>query len=765
MFFLLVLLTGLGGLQAGLNPHKTFIQTTVPEKISSSDTERDPENNVAYMITINEKAYFIHLKKQSFLSPISVVYSYGTDDTQYTNNLLGQMDCNYNGYIAGFPNSLVSLNTCSGLRGTLQLKNISYGIEPMETTSEFMHMIYEDEDFDTNIPLIGDDNYIYSYNNHEYKNSSERVEYFKLFPQYLEMYIVVDKNLFDYMGSDVKAVTQKVIQIIGLVNTMLTQLKLTVLISSIEIWSNKNRISTLGTPYQILFRFLQWKSIHVFQSYDMAYLLAFKEHIHFKGAIGPEKVCNKDYAAAVALYPDGSSLESYTVSIVQLLGLNLGLSFDNTDTCYCSGDVCTMSPEAAHSRGVKDFSTCSLDYFKYFTSKSGLECLHDSPPITPDYKANDRVCGNGKLEKGEQCDCGLAKACTHKACCDPTSCRLKPKKICGSGECCTQDCKIQPVGVLCRKPVDDECDFAEYCNGDDPHCGINTFKRNGMLCDKNESYCYDGQCRIHDKQCKNLVGGASRGAPFHCYDEINSRGDRYGNCGKGACGWPNLLCGKLICSWPHRAIIIRPNLSVIYAHVRDDICVATTKLNQDKLPHYAATGVSQPDQRDETYIEDGSACGPSMFCVEFICREIKYLTNTAACKSSTTCNNKGVCNNLNHCHCDKGYVPPSCLEKKGQFGSVDDGHIAEASRRYLDGRSTPSPKRQFQLIFYISLPVLIIIAAVLIKQDKIRELCYRRETENKRSVSEEDSNISKLSTNVSNSLYQTGPEEKINPNK
>ncbi|XP_071076243.1 disintegrin and metalloproteinase domain-containing protein 5-like [Desmodus rotundus] len=150
MFFLLVLLTGLRGLQAGPDPHKTFLQTTVPEKISSSDTEKDPENNVAYMITIKGRPYFVHLTKQSFLSSVSVVYSYDQHDTQKANPLLNQMDCNYYGYIAGFPNSLVSLNTCSGLRGTLQLKNVSYGIEPMETVSEFIHVIYEDKGSEMN---------------------------------------------------------------------------------------------------------------------------------------------------------------------------------------------------------------------------------------------------------------------------------------------------------------------------------------------------------------------------------------------------------------------------------------------------------------------------------------------------------------------------------------------------------------------------------------------------------------------------------------
>ncbi|XP_006765706.1 PREDICTED: disintegrin and metalloproteinase domain-containing protein 5-like [Myotis davidii] len=494
---------------------------------------------VAYMITIKEKPYFIHLKKQSFLSPVSVVYSYDKYDTQKTNNPFDQMDCNYYGYIAGIPNSLVSLSTCSGLRGILQLKNISYGIEPMEVASGFMHMIYEDKDYYTNISLLGISD-IYN-SNYQYRKSSE----------------------FDYMGSDIKAVTQKVIQIFGLVNTQV----------------------------------------------------------------------------------EGSSLESYAVSIVQLLSLHMGLSFDNTDTCYCSGDVCTMSPEAMHSRGVKDFSTCSLDEFKYFASNSSLECLHNSLPIKPVYKRKKYICGNGILEKGEQCDCGLAKECTHKKCCDPTSCRFKGRVVCGSGECCTQNCKLKPGGEICRKQYDEDCDFLEYCNGIDPHCVPDTFKRDGEYCNRNESFCYKGHCRMFDKQCRDLIGGAARGAQFACYDEINSRGDRYGNCGKGLCSFPHLMCGKLVCAWPHKAIVSKANLSVIYTQIRNEICVSTF-LSSDRIPANDRTTVNTPEDRDKTFIEDGTSCGPDM-----------------------------ICNNFQHCHCDKGFAPPYCKPQKNAFGSRDDGHL------------------------------------------------------------------------------------------
>ncbi|EAW63280.1 hCG1785549, isoform CRA_b [Homo sapiens] len=67
MFLLLVLLTGLGGMHADLNPHKIFLQTTIPEKISSSDAKTDPEHNVIYMITIGKAIFCPSQKAINFI--------------------------------------------------------------------------------------------------------------------------------------------------------------------------------------------------------------------------------------------------------------------------------------------------------------------------------------------------------------------------------------------------------------------------------------------------------------------------------------------------------------------------------------------------------------------------------------------------------------------------------------------------------------------------------------------------------------------------
>uniref|UniRef100_A0A8C5K246 A disintegrin and metallopeptidase domain 5 n=1 Tax=Jaculus jaculus TaxID=51337 RepID=A0A8C5K246_JACJA len=689
------------------------------EKISSPEAETDPEHHVAYHIKIAGKPYFVHLK-QSFLSPTSVVYSYDKNGIQRSQTLSPQKNCSYNGYVAGYTNSFVTLNICSGLRlGTIQFKNVCYGIEPMEAVSGFVHIVYENSNGNAHIPVLGEnDTYAwFSESQYQLRNSLNKFEFTKLFPQYIEMDIVVDKNLFDYMGSDTKAVTQKVVQMIGLVNTMLTQLKLTVVISSIDIWSNKNKISTTGHPDHVLISFLNWKhSDSNYKPHHISYLLVFDKHPASFGATFPGEICNQNYDAGVAL----------VFCTIELLSL-------------CTIILIVSAPlYFRHSGGIKEFSICSLDDFKSIASYNGLKCLQKDPfEMRSRPPPVRRICGNGLLEGNEECDCGTVKNCTHKLCCDPTQCRLKHKAQCGSGECCSKNCEVKPVNTLCR-PSADECDFVEYCNGVNPYCVADTYSRNGQPCDSGGAYCYFGRCRTFDKQCQSLVGGESRGASFPCFEEMNSRTDRFGNCIGSYCTFERLLCGKLVCTWPHKKLVSRPNLSVVYSHVRDETCISMHKNSDSKLPNQQTTYDTHED-RDETFVEDGTICGPDMYCHRTFCKEIRHEIDYSKCNNTRDCNDHGICNNFQHCHCDKGFLPPNCEPKPGEFGSIDDGHKIKEGKSSWRERHAPLTEHRLLLILFIAIPVAIIIIFALIEQNKIRELCYRGESESERSVSEESS--------------------------
>ncbi|CAO2611693.1 Disintegrin and metalloproteinase domain-containing protein 5 [Lemmus lemmus] len=734
MFLLLVLFMGLSGLQADQSPQKTILHTTVPEKISSQDVEKDPENHIAYLITIAKKPYFVHLKKQLFITPTSVIYTYDNHDVRRSQPLSFLESCTYNGYVAGFPNSLVTLSICSGLRGTIQFQNVSYGIEPVEIISGFVHVIYDITNDITEIPVLEEDQSYYWYNDSQFQfgRNVKKTSLVKLSPRYFEMDIVVDKKLFDYMGSDTKTVIQKVIHVIGLVNTMFSKLELTVIINSIEIWSKENRISTPASPKSLLIAFLNWKRDH--KQKHVSYLLAFDEHPASIGALYPGELCRADFDVAVALYSKGLSLESYSVIVAQLLSLGMGLTYDNTGTCHCTGDVCLMTPKAIYFGGMKSFSTCSLDDFKQLSMGKDLGCLQDWPMERKTRRRPRRICGNGVLE---------GKNCTHPACCDPMSCRLKPNAICGSGECCKQDCTIKPINILCRKSAD-ECDFPEYCNGNFSYCVRDTYMRDGEYCDSGQAFCYHGLCRTTDKQCINLLGKGVRGAPFWCHEELNSRGDRFGNCVSQHCKFEDVLCGKLVCTWPFKRILKLANISTVYTHVQNDVCISLYK--GGRTPKNTLTTYSTIEDRDETFVEDGTICGPDMYCKETVCRELRFVTDFNTCNAARHCNNHGFCNNFHHCHCHEGYVPPYCEERKGQFGSIDDGHALNTEGKSLmrrQGYSFP-PQQRLQLIFYISLPAVIIIIALAIRQSKLRQLCDREGSESNRSTSEDSGSATKL---------------------
>uniref|UniRef100_A0A673SKA4 Peptidase M12B propeptide domain-containing protein n=1 Tax=Suricata suricatta TaxID=37032 RepID=A0A673SKA4_SURSU len=155
MFLLLALLSALGGLHARLDSEGILLHVTVPQKIQSNETE-DSEKQVIYVITVDKKPYTLHLRKHSFLSQNFLVYTYNETGFLQSESSYIKMHCHYQGYIANFPNSLATLNICSGLRGFLQFENISYGIEPLESSVRFEHIIYQVKNENQDIPLLAE---------------------------------------------------------------------------------------------------------------------------------------------------------------------------------------------------------------------------------------------------------------------------------------------------------------------------------------------------------------------------------------------------------------------------------------------------------------------------------------------------------------------------------------------------------------------------------------------------------------------------------
>ncbi|KAM9043278.1 A disintegrin and metallopeptidase domain 3-like [Megaptera novaeangliae] len=441
MLSLLLLLSGLGRLtSAGHHTETSLLQITVPQKIGTNTSDGGvSETHVTYAIKIDRKTYTLHLEKQSFLDSHFLVYSYNKSGILHPDSSFVKGHCFYQGYATEIANSVVTLSTCSGLRGLLQLENVSYGIQPLESSATYEHMLYQIKDNEIDFPPIAENNSTTQLADQSYKIlvKSEKNSGV-LLKRVLKIQVIMDKALYDYMGSEVALASEKVVHIFSLINTMYSQLNVSVTLTSLELWSDQNKISTNGDANEVLQRFVSWREKFLFQrSHDMAYLLIYRDHPNYVGATYHGMACDPKFAAGIALYPKMITLEAFSVVLAQLLGINLGLTYNNDIyNCYCPGTTCLMNPEAIRSSGVKFFSSCSMDEFKHTASQPEFECLQNRTVSEVVPQGRVSVCGNGVLEPPEQCDCGGPEHCSHKKCCDALTCFLIGDAECGTGSCC-----------------------------------------------------------------------------------------------------------------------------------------------------------------------------------------------------------------------------------------------------------------------------------------------------------------------------------------
>ncbi|XP_067401757.1 disintegrin and metalloproteinase domain-containing protein 32-like [Emydura macquarii macquarii] len=680
---------------------------------------------LSYVITIERMPYTLHLKQQLFLPDDFRVYTYSKGGSVYSDFPRIRDDCYYQGYVAGFPSSLVTLSTCSGLRGLLQFENASYGIEPLDSSPGFEHIIYQIKNENTESPLfannftdIGRENVTgkVSYKLHTDIESMSDVA---KTPRYLEMYVILDKALYNYMGSDKDVITQKIVQLLGFVNSMFIPLNMTIVLSSLEFWTDDNKIHTTGEVDEILRRFLQWKKSYlVLRPHDMAFLFVYRDHPNYVGATFAGRMCLRNYAGGVALYQREVTLETFSVIIAQLLGLSLGIEYDDSRDCQCSGSICIMNTKAVRSSGAKAFSSCSIRDFKSFIKHRGGDCLSNRPYLNLSSK-KDSVCGNHIVERGEQCDCGPAQECSKGKCCT-NKCRLQPRATCVAGLCC-HNCKFKAKNEKCRPMADSQCDLSEYCNGSSALCPADLYVQNGHRCEHNTGYCYKGHCQSADIECERIYGKGSKNAPVACYEEINSQTDRFGHCGnepkKGfkTCSWMDVKCGKLVCTYPSRIPFTKEKAAIIYAQVREHLCISLDYMKP-------------PTENDPLLVKEGTKCGPDKVCINHTCHF--YAVLGYDCNPQVKCNGHGVCNNKKHCHCDPGWKPPDCKTKGSPVGgSIDSGLRFLDSDMVLERASQDTLKNWVLLSFCLFLPVLVGSIIMIVKWNELSRFCSKEDSQ------------------------------------
>ncbi|XP_063160830.1 disintegrin and metalloproteinase domain-containing protein 21-like [Candoia aspera] len=629
------------------------------------------KKEVSYLMKIEGIHRIVHLHQKSFVVQNMPVYSLDLKGRKTVHHPKPKIDCYYSGYVEDSPNSDAVISTCNGLWGHIQIGNLTYEIQPIENSARFQHLLYRKAP-EQHPPCQGVVEDVEQWARHRAvlttvsNPDSESQDSMPHFPgkntpsRYLEYFAVCDHSMFQWGKQNITRTILVVLQILSVVHHIYDDIGLHIVLTGMEVWDEQDYLPISNTFSQ---------TFNDFYNYANSEL---RRQTHFDHAtlftnVDQQDSFDKAWHLPPCLYKQISvsviKISPYvtdnSVSAAHQLGHSLGFAHD--DLPRRDGQSCECRPASQaghclmHSTVAERYrlSNCSKDTYFGFLETQGRNCFLNLPKDVPEIK----MCGNGIVENGEQCDCGRDEACKSSGCCQD-DCQLKPGTSCVHGLCCNK-CKVSIEGTVCREATSD-CDLAEYCSGSAANCPRNVFKQNGMPCGTS-STCYLGACLDIHQHCRTFFGQAAQPAPLSCYREVNSRGDRTGNCGRDKSGYKkcperDMFCGRLQCINVHKIPRLLIGYAVLQTPVDDILC-------------WSVIFHQQNTTNDDGAAKDGSSCGPNRICINRSCVHMTILNYDC---DFSKCNNQGVCNSKRNCHCSYGWAPPHC-SGRGFGGSIDSG--------------------------------------------------------------------------------------------
>ncbi|XP_062533546.1 disintegrin and metalloproteinase domain-containing protein adm-2 [Armigeres subalbatus] len=612
-------------------------------------------------------------------------------------NRTDQVDlCHYRGKIRNNPESSVALSTCRGVRGVVYDGQETYYIEsdvPVEGDSNSIdladHYIYRHSDLlshgkcgydgganHTHDPELHRESEFQRLSRHKRAAPSKSSSTIRgpynanKHSSYVELVIVIDNKMFKSMKENFKVIQQYCKDITNIINALYEPLNIFIGLVGVVIWNEANEIELSSDGEITLKNFLHYRKKVLSKDHpnDNAQLFT-KEH--FEGGVvgkalkGP--ICTYEFSGGVEMY-HSEVIGVQATTVAHEMGHNFGMEHDTPD-CHCEDERCIMSASSS-SIAPKHWSSCSIDQLNLAFHHGMNYCLKNKPTQLFD----SPVCGNGFVEHGEQCDCGLPDYCKN-SCCNPRTCMLHSNASCATGECCDLDsCKPKTGGTVCRE-AEGECDLPEYCSGESEYCPNDVFKRDTEICDDGKAFCYKGSCRSRNDQCRLLWGPTGKSSD-QCYKK-NEEGTRHGNCGYNRvkneydkCGEGDVFCGMLHCRHLNERLEFGMESVAILSH-------SFMTYNGSVIPCRSAIVDLGLQKVDPGLAPDGAKCGEGKMCLNQQCMAVESLRaqgNGVECPEN--CNGNGICNSEGHCHCNKGFGPPFC-NSPGNGGSEDSGPASD----------------------------------------------------------------------------------------
>ncbi|XP_061911325.1 disintegrin and metalloproteinase domain-containing protein 9 [Entelurus aequoreus] len=673
----------------GISKYSIVRPQLIPAQKSNDDED------ISYVLQIDNAPQILHLKRnRGFVRPDL----FAAENGNHTATRRKHVHCYYHGEVEGYENSMVALSTCNGLRGVILFANESYALEPFPDSATNEHLLYRLSDVQTGPVSCGVLHEDTDTQSHELFEAGESMSTLLLrkkrnLPQtrYVELVLVVDNLRYRFRQQNETLIQDEMVEMANLLDGYYRQLNIRVILVGLEVFSEANPFAVEGSAGEVLRNFVRWRRSDLLprNRHDVAQLVVGRTGAFPGGVLGIAfvgSVCSVSTSGGVSVF-GGDRLTFASTVVAHEMGHNLGMNHDDT-RCNCNGGPCIM---AASASGSTSFSRCSASDFEALVRGGRGACLINQPS-NPDVFGS-ASCGNGLLEEGEECDCGTTLECQNE-CCIAATCRLTSGSSCAEGECCN-DCQIRVSGTPCRR-VGNSCDLPEYCNGNSAFCPEDFYFMDGLPCEDNAAYCFEGLCQTYDSQCRRLFepDPATKAADT-CFLNINTMGSPFGNCGldnRGElirCAVEDALCGKVQCTG------VDVNSPPPDAHISIQVINGSTCVNADFN--------LGPDVLDPAYVNSGSPCAEGKTCLDFRCVNASALLPDLDCDNERTCNGRGVCNNQGNCHCDDGWRPPNC-DRAGSGGSIDSGPTK------IDN----SLRNGLLIFFLLIVPVLILLVLLLL---------------------------------------------------
>ncbi|KAF8572262.1 hypothetical protein P879_00679, partial [Paragonimus westermani] len=292
-------------------------------------------------------------------------------------------------------------------------------------------------------------------------------------------------------------------------------------------------------------------------------------------------------------------------------------------------------------------------------------------------------CGNGELDRGEECDPTVV-ANASMPCCNPRTCLADVDATCTHGACCYR-CALANRGHLCR-PARDQCDLPEFCTGSQPSCPADMYLENGTPCltrsssrsetkstvtqattqstvDEAKALCYQGRCPTRAGQCQLIWGSSASKAADYCFELHNTR--TAGACGVHGenCKPEHAMCGLLHCQGGEPRPVSKE------AQTGQPFLTYTEHRGQQfECKHLSHTAAVR-------FVPEGAACADNRYCFHRQCvspnvalrsrcpsgpRSSSSTDGRDSLLQNITCSEHGLCMDTGFCLCHPGWTGLAC---------------------------------------------------------------------------------------------------------